>query len=151
MTMPDYLGFQVPTWAALVRGGYPRAHRGDDAPPMQTRRGLQNGAGATVDKSAFEMLFSDLDPASRVLLSPSRLDLIIPNEEFRVLLLRRFRLALPLTPPEWWCKGKLDFQDRCPSTAARKLFPLCPRKHNHAQFLHQRNECVLLPGFPFSG
>ena len=66
--------------------------------------------------------FSDLDSASRTLLlsqsgpgascaltvTPCGPDLAIPNEEFRVLLLRRLRLALPLTPRLCRCGGALD-------------------------------------------
>ena len=68
------------------------------------------------------MLFADLDTASRALLLsqrgegascaltvlPTGPDFVVPREEFRVLLLRRLRLALPLTPKRCRCGGRLD-------------------------------------------
>ena len=50
-------GFQVPTWAALAQGASPAGPAEDDDPPMQTRQGWQHGAGAAVDKRAFEIFF----------------------------------------------------------------------------------------------
>ena len=43
---------------------------GDDDPSLKVRRGWQRSAGAAVDKRVFEVLFADLDSASRALLPP---------------------------------------------------------------------------------
>ena len=71
---------------------------------------------------ALETLFADLDPASRALLlsqggeaagcaftaTPSSPDTAVPDAEYRVLLLRRLRLPLPLAPKHCACGGLLD-------------------------------------------
>ena len=115
-------GYEAPTWAALLEEMAPPNLGDDDGPPAPTRRGWQQGAGAAVDKRAFEMLFSDLDPASRALLLsqsgegascaftvvPSGPDFVVDNGEFRLFLLRRLRLALPLAPRRCRCGGALD-------------------------------------------
>ena len=68
------------------------------------------------------MLFADLGTASRALLLsqsgegascaltvlPTGPHFVVPSEEFRVLLMRRLRLALPLTPKRCRCGGRLD-------------------------------------------
>ena len=78
--------------------------------------------GAAVDKRASEMLFFDLDVASRALLLfqsgegascaitaiPSCQDFVVDSGEFRIFLLRRLRLALPLAPHRCRCAGTLD-------------------------------------------
>ena len=54
---------------------------------------------------------SDLTPASRALLlsqAGPRDDVTIPSALFRVLLLRRLRLPLPLAPRRCSCRGQLD-------------------------------------------
>ena len=79
-----------------------------------------------MDKRVFEVLFADLESASRALLlsqigagASCALTVLltgpdfVPSAEFRVLLLRRLRLALPLAPrrcsscprPPSWAKG----------------------------------------------
>ena len=71
---------------------------------------------------ALETLFADLDPASRALLlsqggeaagcaftaTPSSPDTAVPDAEYRVLLLCRLRLPLPLAPKHCACGGLLD-------------------------------------------
>ena len=107
-------GYNAPTWATLLEGTVP--------PSAPTRRGWQQSAGAAVDKRALEMLFSDLDSASRALLLsqsgegascaitaiPSCPDFVVDSGEFRTFLLRRLRLALPLAPRRCRCGGTLD-------------------------------------------
>ena len=86
--------------------------------------GWQKLAGAAVDKRALEMLFADLDNASRALLLsqsgegascvlttvPSCPEFDVPNDEYsyRVVRLRRLRLPLPLVPRRCRCGGRLD-------------------------------------------
>ena len=65
-------GFQTPTWAALVDGAEAGPFAGDDDPSPKVRRGWQRSAGAAVDKRVFEVLFAELDSASRALLLSQR-------------------------------------------------------------------------------
>ena len=115
-------GYNAPTWAALLEGTVPPNLEDDAGPSAPTRRGWQQSAGAAVDKRALEMLFSDLDSASRALLLsqsgegascaitaiPSSPDFVVDSGEFRTFLLRRLRLALPLAPRRCRCGGTLD-------------------------------------------
>ena len=55
-------------WAALVDGAEAGPFAGDDDPSPKVRRGWQRSAGAAVDKRVFEVLFAELDSASRALL-----------------------------------------------------------------------------------
>ena len=65
-------GCQVPTPAVLLEAEAPSGHDEDDEAPMQTRRGCQHVARAAIRKRAPEMLFANVDPASRAqLLSQS--------------------------------------------------------------------------------
>ena len=115
------LGLDVPTWAVLCEGAPPRAHPAQAAGPP-ARKGWQRYASASVDQRAFETLFSDLDPASRALLLsqggdgascaltalPTSADLVVPDAEYRVMLLRRLRLPVPLAPRRCRCGRALD-------------------------------------------
>ena len=72
--------------------------------------------------SALETLFTELDSTSRALLLsqggdaascaftavPTSADTRVPDDEFRVMLLRRLRLPLPLAPKRCACGGLLD-------------------------------------------
>ena len=114
-------GFQVPTWAALVEAASPASPAEDDVPPPCNQAGVGSTVPELLCTSARSRCFFLIwtrhperccpraDPASCALtLTPSGPDLAIPNEKFRVLL-RRLRLALPLTPQLcWWCRGALD-------------------------------------------
>ena len=91
--------------------GVPSAKRGGRCRGHQPT-GWQKLAGAAVDKRALEMLFAELDNASRALLLsqsgegascvlttvPSCPEFDVPNDEYRVVLLRSVRLPLPLAP-----------------------------------------------------
>ena len=118
------LGLDVPTWAIwamLCKGAPPRAHPAQAAGPPARKR-WQRYASAFVDQRAFETLFSDLDPASRALLLsqegdgascaltalPTSADLVVPDAEYRVMLLRRLRLPLPFAPRHCRCGRALD-------------------------------------------
>ena len=97
-------GFEVPAWETAA---------GLAGPPPQAPRG---------DERALETHFSHLSPASRALLLsqagphssralnvlPTHEEVVIPSAQFRVLLLRRLRLPLPLAPRHCHCRGQLD-------------------------------------------
>ena len=113
-------GFRAPSWATLLESDF-------EAPPGRRepgigRPGWQHAATTATDKRVLETLFSDLDPASRALLLsqsgdaascaftafPTSRDTDVPDAEYRILLLRRLRLPLPLTPARCPCGGNLD-------------------------------------------
>ena len=112
-------GFAAPTWASLLDGAAPpHGADADEGGPVAMQKGWQRCAGAAVEKRALEMFFSDLDSASRAqLLSqcgpgascamtvlPTGPDFTVPSDEFRILLLRRLRMPLPLAPHR--CRGR---------------------------------------------
>ena len=115
-------GFSAPTWARLLEeeaaAPVPRTTR--SAPGA--RPGWQRAASKALDKRALEMLFNDIDPTSRALLLsqagdaascaftalPTSADTRVPDAEYRVMLLRRLRLPLPLAPKRCPCGGRLD-------------------------------------------
>ena len=116
------LGFEAPDWADLCSGAAtapPDPDHADDPWPV---KGWQRSAARACDKRAYETHLSDLTPASRALLlsqagpfasrarnlMPTRDDIAIPSAQFRVLLLRRLRLPLPLAPRRCSCHGTLD-------------------------------------------
>ena len=114
-------GFALPTWDALAVGGRP--------PPAlvertlgEPLRGWQRAAAACLDASACTSLLSDLDPASRPLMLsqagpggsraltalPTAPEFRLPSSCFRVVLLRRLRLPVPIGPRRCRCGGALD-------------------------------------------
>ena len=113
--------FSLPPAALLARQHL--GHSGFDAPgwstgsaPRQGHRwpfkGWQRLAAHTCDKRAFEMHLADLTPASRARLlsqagpfaarafniTPARDDVTVPSAPFRVRVLRRLWLPVPLAP-----------------------------------------------------
>ena len=113
-------GYRVPAWDAPE----PRhpAQADDHDQPGHRLRGWQRYAARACDQRAFETHLATLPPASRALLlsqagphaaccftvRPTHEAVTIPSAEFRVLLLRRLRLALPLAPRLCACRGLLD-------------------------------------------
>ena len=113
-------GFDAPDWSACRTPSPP--------PPKEAPRdrwpfkGWQRLAAHACDKRKYEMHLSDLTPACRALLlsqagpfaarifnvTPTRDDVTIPSALFRVLLLRRLRLSVPLAPCRCSCRGQLD-------------------------------------------
>ena len=85
-------------------------------------KGWQRLAARACEERAFETHLSELSPASRALLLsqtgpfaarainvlPTHPDVTIPSAQFRVLLLRRLRMPLPLAPRRCACHGQLD-------------------------------------------
>ena len=111
-TQLRHVGYEAPEWAALCSGAVavpPAPDRTDDPWPF---RGWQRVAARACDERAYETHLADLAPgqfASRALnVLPTRDDVAIPSAQFRVLLLRRLRLPLPLAPRRCSCHGVLD-------------------------------------------
>ena len=115
-------GFDAPPWASLLERDEAAAASRSQWEGGHSRPGWQHAAGASLHTRAPETLFADLDPASRALLlsqggeapgctftaTPSSPDTAVPDAEYRVLLLRRLRLPLPLAPKHCACGGLLD-------------------------------------------
>ena len=115
------LGYEAPDWAVICSGAAapPAPDRDDDPWPF---RGWQRSAARACDERTYETHLSHLTSASRALLLsqagpfasralnllPTRNDVAIPSAQFRVLLLRRLRLPLPLAPRRCSCHGVLD-------------------------------------------
>eukprot|EP00439_Symbiodinium_sp_Y106_P016545 s8034_g2.t1 len=85
-------------------------------------RGWQHRAAFASDKRALDLHLSYIDAASPALLLslagphaarafavlPTSAELMVPSPLFRVLLLRRLRLPLPVAPRTCACRGRLD-------------------------------------------
>ena len=113
-------GYAVPSWdeaISTVPGPQPQPDE-----PADFLRGWQRRASHACDERALETHLADLSPASRALLLsqagphaaraftvlPTSDDVAIPDSHFRVLLLRRLRMPLPLGPRNCSCRGMLD-------------------------------------------
>ena len=144
-------GFAAPTWASLLDGAAMlHGADADDGGPVAMHKGWQRCAGAAVEKRALEMFFSNLDSASRALLLsqcgpgasyamtvlPTGTDFTVPSDEFRILLLGRLRMRLPLAPNDaaaggWqMCRrnqntGEQTHRISPKRRAANKVTPLC--------------------------
>ena len=115
-------GFEAPSWDRLVEGGKRPPGAANERVPGESLRGWQRSAAASLDASACAGLFLDLDPASRALMLsqagpcgaraltalPTAPEFRLQSSHFRVLLLRRLRLPLPLAPRQCRCGGALD-------------------------------------------
>ena len=115
-------GYRVPAWAWDAPEPRHPAQADDHDQPGHRLRGWQRYAARACDQRAFETHLATLPPASRALLlsqagphaaccftvRPTHEAVTIPSAEFRVLLLRRLRLALPLAPRLCACRGLLD-------------------------------------------
>ena len=114
--------YTVPGWEEATRPpAISRRGRRDES--CDHLRGWQRRAAYACDERACEMAFSNLLPALRALLlsqagpQSSRAltvlpthdkDVTLPKAHFRVLLLRRLRLPLPLAPRACACRRPLD-------------------------------------------
>ena len=112
-------GFQPPAWDTLTLPGpsQPFPREGGDY-----HRGWQRLASTAQDRIELAALLSDLDPSSRALMLsqagpyasraltvyPTTPEYTLSPEHFRVCLLRRLRLPLPLTPHRCSCGQALD-------------------------------------------
>ena len=112
-------GFHPPAWNLLPGMAAPPNL---DAEPGDTARGWQRLASRPGDERAQGMLLSALTPVSQAQLHsqagpfagrtftclPTSFDLQLPDDHFRVALLRRLRLPLPLVPRRCHCGRHLD-------------------------------------------
>jgi len=112
-------GYAAPQWDA-VPAAPPAVPRNDEA--GDHLRGWQRPAAHACDERALETHFATLSPASQALLlsqtgphasrcicvMPTHADVAIPSDLFRVMLLRRLRLPLPLAPRTCSCRGHID-------------------------------------------
>ena len=117
-------GFQAPSWASIAAGARPAQNSDDElmdglGDPV---RGWQRDASEARDAVERDDLLSDLDPPSRALMLsqagpmaaraltaiPTTPEFTIPQQHFRVLLLRRLRLPLPFTAVRCRCGTVLD-------------------------------------------
>ena len=111
-------GYDAPAWDSLLQ-----ARLGHDEREFgEFLRGWQHRAALAGDKRALDLHLSHTDAASRALLLsqagphagraftvfPTSAELTVPPPLFRVLLLRRLRLPLPVTPRTCACRGRLD-------------------------------------------
>eukprot|EP00439_Symbiodinium_sp_Y106_P065510 s1439_g10.t1 len=114
-------GFPAPNWAKLLEEDAAAPADLTTRPAPGERPGGQRTASKALHKRALETLFTELDPTSRALLSqggdaascaptafPTSADTRVPDDEFRVMLLRRLRLLLPLAAKRCACGGLLD-------------------------------------------
>ena len=113
-------GYAVPAWDEAL-SDLPGLHSRHDE-PADFLRGGQRRASHACNERALETHLADLSPASRALLLsqagphaaraftvlPPSDDVAIPDSHFRVLLLRRLRMPLPLGPRSCSCRGALD-------------------------------------------
>ena len=84
--------------------------------PGDPIRGCQRHASQPADERAAEMLFTTLTPASQALLHSQAgcyagrafTELELPSQQFRVALLRRLRMPLPIAPRRCGCGNDLD-------------------------------------------
>ena len=113
-------GYAVPSWDEAISNVPGPQPQPDE--PADFLRGWQRRASHACDERALETHLADLSPASRALLLsqagphaaraftvlPTSGDVAIPDSHFRVLLLRRLRMPLPLGPRNCSCRGMLD-------------------------------------------
>ena len=115
-------GFPAPNWAKLLEEDAAAPADLTTRPAPGERPGGQRTASKALHKRALETLFTELDPTSRALLLsqggdaascaptafPTSADTRVPDDEFRVMLLRRLRPLLPLAAKRCACGGLLD-------------------------------------------
>ena len=118
------MGFEPPSWRALAEGARPENVEPEDLDPGSVRRGWQHEAASRVDRHFREhVLFDRLPPRDRAqvrsqagtgaglaltALLTSYHTTKIPAHLFRVTLLRRLRLPLPLTLHMCRCCRPID-------------------------------------------
>ena len=113
-------GFAPPSWPQLLNTSAPRDE--EDEPQLDTTRGWQRPASKAVDEFGFRSILRELDPPAAALLDsqagpfaariftarPTSPELSLAPSHFRVLLLRRLRLPLPLTAAYCRCRRRQD-------------------------------------------
>ena len=114
-------GFEPPTWDALANGLRPPTHDADEFEPG-AKRGWQHGAASRVERQFRIRLMERMAEHEQALLrsqsgpmagmaltaSPSSFSTRIDPHLFRVILMRRLRLPLPLSVRQCRCGRSLD-------------------------------------------
>ena len=112
----------APPWPVLLTTAAPHPSDEDEEPELDTTRGWQRPATRTVDEFCFRSIPRELDPpaaalpdsqagtfAARILTArPTSPELSRIPSHFRVLLLCRFQLRLPLTAAYCRCRRRQD-------------------------------------------
>ena len=115
-------GFEPPTWHALAAGARPEPREPDDYEPGSVRKGWQHEVASRVEEFGREDLFTRVGedvqalvrsqggPGAGLVLStcPTCRVTKLETQLFRVVLLRRLRLPLPLTVRTCRCGLPLD-------------------------------------------
>ena len=115
-------GFAPPPWPELLMTPAPLPSDEDEEPQLDTTRGWQCPASRAVDEFCYRSILRELDPPAAALLDsqagpfaarilaarPSSPELSLAASHFRVLLLRRLRLPLPLTAAFCRCRRRQD-------------------------------------------
>ena len=109
-------GFAPPSWPQLLNTSAPRDE--ENEPKLDTTRGWQRPASEAVDEFGFRSFFGSSIPrldsqagpfAARIFTAgPTSPELSLAPSHFRVLLLRRLRLPLPLTAAYCRCRRRQD-------------------------------------------
>ena len=111
------LGFELPSWRSLLLGAGPTARAPDTFEPGTQRQGWQHEASSRTEESFRNVLFTRLPDSTKASVRsqggpgaglafttcPTCLVTRLEPQLFRVLLLRRLRLPLPLTVRSCWC------------------------------------------------
>ena len=159
------MGFKPPSWRALAEGARPGPVEPEDLEPGSVRRGWQHEAASHADRHFREhVLFDRLLPRDRVQVRsqagpgassaltalPTSYHTRIPAHLFRVTLLRRPRLPLPLTSHRCRCGRPIDsFGHHCASCARSGVlgqrgfrFGECCRPHMPRSRRTRDDQCV---------
>ena len=109
-------------WPELLTTPAPLPGDEDEEPQLDTTRGWQRPASRAVDEFCYRSILRELDPPAAALLDsqagpfaariltarPTSPELSLAPSHFRVLLLRRLRLPLPLTAAFHRCRHRQD-------------------------------------------
>ena len=122
-TLTGTMGFEPPSWRALADGARPEPQEPDEFEPGISRQGWQHEAASRVERHFRDrVLFSRMGPRERALVrsqagagaglaltvAPTSHLTRIPPHLFRVVLLRRLRLPLPLSLHACRCGRQID-------------------------------------------
>ena len=121
-TLTGVMGFEPPSWQAVAEGARPETQPPDEFEPGGVRPGWQHEAASRTEEHFREVLFDTISDRDRALIRSqagpgagvalrvaptSRLTSIQPHL-FRVVLLRRLRLPLPLSVRSCRCGRAID-------------------------------------------
>ena len=127
------MGFEPPSWQAAAAGARPEAREPDLYEPGTVRQGWQHEASSRVEQHFRASLFTRVSEqvqalvrsqagagaGSALTVAPTSRETTIPSHLFRVILLRRLRLALPLSMRNCRCGQPLDSSGHHRAACAR--------------------------------